>query len=98
MYYPHFYKTLNQEEIRKQVEQEGFAPIALQNSAGYIYEKHAHPETKLLIFLEGSMDVKVEGKVYHCIPGDKLIIPGNTLHSAVVGENGCTFFWSEKML
>ncbi|MDE2026532.1 MAG: AraC family ligand binding domain-containing protein [Patescibacteria group bacterium] len=77
---------------------EGFDPISITNFPGYEYSLHKHPETKLLVFLKGSMDVTTQNKTYHCIVGDKLIIPSNTLHRAVVGKDGCTFFWSEKLL
>jgi quercetin dioxygenase-like cupin family protein len=43
------------------------------------------------------MEVTVEGKKFHCQPGDKLIINGNVQHSAVAGPQGCGFFWSEKL-
>lgn len=43
------------------------------------------------------MDVTVVGKIYHCKPGDKMIIPGNTVHEAVVGSDGCVFYWSERI-
>ncbi|MBI2051340.1 AraC family ligand binding domain-containing protein [Candidatus Roizmanbacteria bacterium] len=92
------YKNLSEEEIAKKLQEEGFDPIRFENNPGYIYPRHKHPETKLLAFLKGSMEVKVGGETYYCEAGDKLIVPGDTLHSAVVGPHGCEFFWSEKML
>ncbi len=44
------------------------------------------------------MEVRVSGEVYHCSAGDRLIIPGDVEHSAVVGLDGCGFFWSEQLL
>ena len=35
---------------------------------------------------------------YNCKAGDLLIVPGDTIHSAVVGKTGCKFFWSEKII
>lgn len=96
MYYKKFYKTINREKIATDVRKEGFNPILITNKPGFIYEKHKHPETKLLIFLKGGMCVTVAGKHYQCGPGDKLIVPGNTAHSAKVDPSGCSFFWSEK--
>lgn len=84
--------------IAHHIEKESFHPIKFTDEPGYIYPTHAHPETKVLAFLAGSMQVTVEGTVYSCEAGDKLIIPGNKKHAAVVGPNGCTFFWSEKFI
>jgi len=43
------------------------------------------------------MKVRVHNEDFNCYPGDKLIIPGNCEHSALVGSEGCSFFWSEKL-
>ena len=92
-----FYKGLSESEIKKHIETEGFSPMKIRNDPDYVYEEHSHPETKLLAFLEGSMEVTVDGEHYSCVKGDKMIIEGNVSHSAVVGNEGCTFFWSEKL-
>ena len=44
------------------------------------------------------MEVIVERGKYLFEPGDKFIIPGNTSHQAIVGDKGCVFFWSEKVV
>ncbi|MBI4080342.1 MAG: cupin domain-containing protein [Candidatus Levybacteria bacterium] len=98
MYKNHAYRDKTENEIRKEILEEGFDPIKISNGSGFVYALHQHPETKLLVFLEGSMDVTVHGETYRCLPGDKMIIPGNTPHSAVVGKEGCIFFWSEKIM
>lgn len=98
MYYPDFYKDLEFDEIRENIKSEGFDPISFSNNPHDIYSQHSHPETKLLAFLEGSMEVVVDGKKFSCKSGDKLIIPGNVVHWAVVGSEGCRFFWSEKLI
>lgn len=98
MYYKSFYSGKTEAEIEKNIEEEGFTPLKYENGPGDIYPLHQHPETKLLAFLSGSMEVKVGEETFNCEKGDKLLIPGNTPHSAVVGPTGCTFFWSEKMI
>ncbi|MBX3080666.1 MAG: AraC family ligand binding domain-containing protein [Anaerolineae bacterium] len=98
MYDAKFYAGLATADIRQKVIEQGFDPILIRDHAGYEYTPHTHPETKLLAFLEGSMDVRVEGQVYHCQAGDRLLIPGDTVHAAVVGAQGCAYFWSEKLL
>ena len=80
------------------MQDDGFNPKLIKDKPGFIYEPHQHPETKYLVCLEGSMKVIVKDKTYDFQPGDKLLIPGNTRHSAIVGKNGCVFFWSEKVI
>ncbi len=97
MYQPKFYKSANKELIAKEIEKDGFDPVCITDPPGRVYPPHRHPETKLLAFLEGSMEVKVGNNSQECRPGDKYIIPGNVEHSAIVGSGGCVFFWSEKI-
>lgn len=91
------FKDVSREKIKQKMQDEGFNPKLIKDKPNFIYEPHQHPETKYLVCLEGSMKVTVKGKDYYFEPGDKLIVSGNTEHSAIVGENGCTFFWSEKI-
>jgi quercetin dioxygenase-like cupin family protein len=93
-----FYKGLKRGEVVRKIKDEGFDPVVIDNTPGYVYTKHKHPETKLLAILSGSMQVEVEGQRYILRKDDKLIIPGNVYHSAVVGKDGCKFFWSEKII
>ena len=97
-YFKGHYKGLNKDNVAQKVREEGFNPIVINNSPGFVYSKHKHPETKLLAILSGNIKVKVGGKTYNLKKGDKLIIPGNVYHSAVVEKDGCEFFWSEKII
>ena len=92
MYKQGFYKDLAENEVAKRVEEESFDPIKISDPPGRIYSVHTHPETKLLAFLSGSMEVKAADKTYRCKAGDKVIIDGNIKHSAVVGPEAGTFF------
>lgn len=98
MYYQGYYKHKDEAEIIENIKKEGFDPIRFSNAPSFVYPLHKHPETKLLAFLEGNMEVTIEDKVFNCKKGDKIMISGNIEHSAVVGRDGCVFFWSEKIM
>lgn len=98
MYKEGVYSDLSKKEIKKKVKEKGFDPIIIYDVAGRVYPEHTHPETKLLAILEGSMNAKVSGKEYVLTKGDELIIKGNIVHSAIVGDVGCEFFWSEVII
>lgn len=87
-----------QSKIMQAVIDEGFQPILITDPPGRIYAEHTHKETKLLVFLEGDMRLVVDGETVECNELDRLIIPGNVVHEAVVGPQGCVFFWSEKLV
>ncbi|MFZ5424674.1 MAG: cupin domain-containing protein [Patescibacteria group bacterium] len=96
MYTKGFYKGQTNEEIKEEIMAEGFVPVKITNSSGYVYNAHSHSETKLLAFLQGGMEVRVEESFFKCSEGDKLVIPGNKVHSAIVLSGGCVFYWAEK--
>ena len=98
MFHKAHFVNKSREEIKQEMQDEGFSPHVITNHPGYIYQTHQHAETKYLVCLEGSMEVTVNGKTYDFEPGDKLIVEGNTKHSALVGKDGCVFFWSEKII
>jgi quercetin dioxygenase-like cupin family protein len=97
-YFKSYYKGQNRDKIAEKVREEGFDPITIKNSPGFVYAKHKHPETKLLAILSGSMEVDVGGKKVKLEKYDRLIIPGSVYHSAVVGADGCEFYWAEKII
>lgn len=98
MYIQKAYSHIDEQTIIEDAKREGFEPTKFTNSPGDTYPPHKHTETKLLIFLRGSMNVKVGKDSFECKPGDKLVIEGDVLHEAKVGEKGCEFLWSEKIL
>lgn len=98
MYDRGFYEGMSVAQIRQKVTEEGFDPLRIADRPGFEYPPHQHAETKLLAFLQGGMTVHVEGQVFHCRAGDRLLIPGDAIHSAVVDSDGCVYFWSEKLL
>ena len=98
MYAKSYYKDRTKEEVMLMMEIDGFKAKEFLNPPDFTYESHSHPQAKLIAVLGGSIYVKVEGKNFHCTEGDKILIEPNKEHSAVVGENGCTFLWAEKLL
>jgi hypothetical protein len=60
------------------------------NGPGDTYGEHEHGYTKLLFCTRGSIDfVLAGGERVAMRPGDRLVLPPGTRHSAVVGPKGC---------
>jgi mannose-6-phosphate isomerase-like protein (cupin superfamily) len=96
MYHPQEFNHKSEAEIIAAIKHLGFDPLKIRNAPKARYPEHSHPEEKVLVFLEGSMEVTVDHQLFHCKTGDQLIIPGNKSHSAIAGPQGCTFLWAEK--
>lgn len=97
MYRPQWYAPVEKARMAEKITEDGFHPLFFADPPGTVYPRHTHPETKLLAFVSGKMAVSVGQETYQCSAGDRLIIPGHVAHAAVVGPEGCTFFWSEKL-
>ena len=60
------------------------------NAPGDTYGAHEHDYTKLVYCTRGSIDfVLADGGRVAMRPGDRLVLPPRTRHSAVVGPEGC---------
>jgi len=56
MYQAKFFKSLDREGIAGEIVKEGFDLVTISDPPGRVYPPHRHPETKRLVFLEGSME------------------------------------------
>ena len=85
-------------ELRKQMRHAGLFPYIWSNDSHYTYAAHTHSYEKVLYCVQGSIrfvlpeHVNAEGKAEYIDlnPGDCMILPAHTLHSAVVGSQGVT--------
>ena len=61
------------------------------NAPSDTYAEHEHGYTKVLYCTRGSIDfVLASGERISLRPGDRLVLPPRTRHSAVVGVDGCS--------
>lgn len=89
------YGGLSEDEIFARLTCEGHRPIRVIEQPGAIYDSHLNTYDLVLAFLRGSAEIRVGEQVYHCIPGDKLNIPGSLPHSAVVGTQGVVYLMTQ---
>ena len=56
------------------------------------YAPHTHTYEKVLYCVDGSITfvLEREGRELVLNAGDRMVLPAGTVHSAVVGEAGCT--------
>jgi|SRR4051812_28357521 len=95
IYEHQIYSNLNETEILNKVSCEGYAPRRVIEAPGAIYSTHKNAYDLVLAFLRGSAEIRVGGNVYHCVAGDKLNIPGELPHSAVVGTKGVVYLLTQ---
>lgn len=89
------YGNLSEDEIFGKLSCEGCAPHRVVEGPGAVYDNHRNSYDLVLAFLRGSAEVRVGQQVYHCVAGDKLNIPGDLPHSAVIGTQGVVYLMTQ---
>ena len=60
------------------------------NAPGHVYGEHSHAFTKVLVCVRGAIEFRLaDGRTMRLGPGDRMVLPPGTVHSAVVGREGC---------
>jgi mannose-6-phosphate isomerase-like protein (cupin superfamily) len=85
-------------ELRRRMQQEGLSPYAWSNGPHESYTVHSHSYEKVLYCVHGSIRFILPDQLGHpatggmvdLAPGDCLILPPDTRHSAQVGPQGVT--------
>lgn len=62
------------------------------NGPGDRYAPHSHAYEKVLYCVDGSIVFVLEddGRTLELRAGDRMVLPADTMHSAIVGDRGCT--------
>jgi hypothetical protein len=87
-------------ELRAILSSEGLAPYAWGNPPGEVYAEHRHPFVKVLYCVSGSIrfELPEERGAAELGPGDRLDLPAQTLHGAVVGPRGVVCLEAHRSL
>ncbi|TMC79434.1 MAG: cupin domain-containing protein [Chloroflexi bacterium] len=87
---PHSGPSPDPATIERSLRREARDVYGWSNAPDDRYGEHEHSYTKLLYCTRGSIDfVLSDGRRITLRPGDRLILPPRTRHSAVVGPAGC---------
>jgi len=80
------------DELMTQLREEASGCYSWSNGAHDRYAPHSHNYEKVLYCVDGSITfvLENEGRRLELNPGDRMVLPAGTVHSAVVGASGCT--------
>lgn len=85
-----------EEIIRYTLEHHGWAVHPWRDPCDRAYRPHSHEEDENVWMLEGEMDVQVAERVFHLVPGDRLLLPAHTVRSAQVGPQGAAYLIGKR--
>ncbi len=82
---------VSESQLQEQLAREGLTVNSRwSNGPGAVYEAHEHPYRKVLLVASGSITFTLEAdqRAVKLKPGDRLDLPPQTSHSALVGPEG----------
>jgi quercetin dioxygenase-like cupin family protein len=77
-------------ELMERLREEADGCYSWSNGPRDVYAEHSHGYEKVLYCTAGSITFKLRDGEIRLAPGDRMVLPPGTLHSAVVGPDGCT--------
>ena len=86
----------DEETLRRQLLDEGFEVFRWRDEAGADYAPHAHAHDESLWVVEGALHFGAGGHDLVLQPGDRLMLPRGTIHTARAGAAGATYLIGER--
>ena len=88
--------TVEENTLRLQLEEEGFNVFHWRDEAGVSYDPHSHAHDQSLWVIDGALVFAAAGRDYRLKPGDRLMLPRGTVHTAHAGADGATYLIGER--
>jgi len=82
--------------LQERLAEEGFDVFRWRDEAGTDYQPHSHDHDESLWVVEGEMTFAAGGHEFHLRPGDRLMLPKGTIHTAHAGASGATYLIGER--
>jgi quercetin dioxygenase-like cupin family protein len=82
--------------LRQQLEADGFDVFRWRDDAAAEYQPHAHDHDESLWVIQGEITFGIGGERHTLGPGDRLMLPSGTVHTALTGTAGCLYFIGQR--
>ena len=78
-------------DLARRLAHEGFDAFVWSDGPGADYAPHTHDHDESLWVVRGGITFGVDGQRHALGPGDRLMLPAGTVHTAVAGRDGATY-------
>jgi quercetin dioxygenase-like cupin family protein len=82
--------------LRRRLEAEGFEVFAWQDAPGARYAPHHHDHDESIWVVAGELTFGIAGADLRLGPGDRLMLPAGTVHTAVGGPAGAAYLIGQR--
>jgi mannose-6-phosphate isomerase-like protein (cupin superfamily) len=83
--------TPTERSLHAQLDADGFEVFAWRDGAAADYSPHCHDHDESLWVVEGEITFGAEGRTLRLGPGDRLMLPRGTVHTAHAGPEGAVY-------
>jgi mannose-6-phosphate isomerase-like protein (cupin superfamily) len=73
--------ALDRDRIARDWKTRGFGCDLWTDAPGARWEEFVHQTDELLMLVDGDLEVEIEGRRMHLLPGEEIFIPARTRHS-----------------
>jgi quercetin dioxygenase-like cupin family protein len=87
----------DEDGLRQRLMDDGFDVFRWRDEAGVDYQPHAHDHDECLWVIDGDLIFGAAGRAFHLHPGDRLMLPKGTVHTAHAGAHGATYLIGERL-
>jgi len=85
-----------EEVLGRRLAEDGFDAFVWRDEPRADYEAHAHDRDESLWVIEGEIVFGVAGEEYRLGPGDRLMLPRGTVHTARAGAEGARYLIGQR--
>ena len=85
-----------QSTLRERLERDGFSVFSWTDASRAHYAPHSHDHDESIWVYEGEITFGADGRQLRLGPGDRLMLPQGTVHTADAGPDGASYLIGER--
>jgi quercetin dioxygenase-like cupin family protein len=82
--------------LRRRLEADGFDVFAWQDAPAAAYTAHHHDHDESIWVVAGELTFGIAGHDWRLGPGDRLMLPARTVHTALGGPAGASYLIGQR--
>jgi len=82
--------------LRQRLQADGFETFSWRDPPNADYTAHSHDHDESLWVVDGEITFGAEGMALRLGPGDRLMLPAGTIHTADAGTAGATYLIGQR--
>jgi quercetin dioxygenase-like cupin family protein len=86
----------SEETLAERLAADGFSSFCWSDAPNAHYDEHEHDRDESIWLLAGTLRFGADGRDLALAPGDRLMLPAGTRHTADAGPDGATYLIGQR--